>query len=364
MLSTIFTVSLAQSALELGCIYALVALALFVSYGLLNIADLSTDGCFTLGCAVGATVTLAGHPYLALLAAAGAGATSGLVTALLQTRFGIESILAGIVVNTGLYTINIMVMGFSSQLNLFGCDTVFTLAEEVITNDWCDFIVAAVVVAIVGVILTWFLGTRLGLSIRATGDNEAMVRASSINPAFTITVGLILSNSLTGLAGGLLAQYQRSCDINIGTGQVTIALASLVIGQTLFGKNGRMGKRVVGVVAGSCLYRFIVAIALRFDVPAESLKLISAIIVALAIALPYLRDQLRFQKTKRNAMKKRASLAAAGAGDTGAATVDGAVGDVAANATVADGDAASGDAGAEAGSDDPDPGSPASERGR
>lgn len=316
-LSSIFTVSLAQSALELGCIYALVALALFISYGLLNIADLSTDGCFTLGCAVGATVTMAGHPYLALFAAAGAGALSGLVTALLQTQFGIESILAGIVVNTGLYTINIMAMGSSSQMNIFGYDTVFTIAKENLNTDWYELIVIAVVVAIVAVFLTWFLGTRLGLSIRATGDNEFMVRASSINPKLTITVGLVLSNSLTGLAGGLLAQYQRSCDINIGTGQVTIALASLIIGQTLFGKHGHMAKRVVGVIAGSCLYRFIVAIALRFDVPAESLKLISAIIVAIAIALPYLKDQFQFHRTKRAAIKKRAAaaqLAAAGAG--------------------------------------------------
>ena len=303
-LSSIFTVSLLQSSLELGCIYGLVALALFVSFSLLNIADLSTDGCFTLGCAVCATVTLMGHPYLALLAAMCAGIISGFVTAFLQTRLGIESILAGIVVNTGLYTINIAVMGFSSQLNLFGCDTVFTIAKENIGGDWYELIVILIVVAIVGVVLTWFLGTRLGLSIRATGDNPFMVKASSINPVFTITVGLCVSNALTGLAGGLLAQYQRSCDINVGTGQVTIALASLIIGETLV-RRGPIGKRIVGVILGSCLYRFIVAIALRFNVPAESLKLISAIIVALALALPYLQKQLAFQKTKHAAIKKR-----------------------------------------------------------
>ena len=304
MLSSIFTVSLAQSALELGCIYSLVALALFVSFSLLNIADLSTDGCFTLGCAVCATVTLAGHPYLALLAAMCAGVISGFVTAFLQTRLGVASILAGIIVNTGLYTINIAVMGFSSQLNLFACDTIFTNAKESIGGDWYELITILIIIVIVGIILTWFLGTRLGLSIRATGDNPFMVKASSISPVFTITVGLCVSNAMTALSGGLLAQYQRSCDINIGTGQVTIALASLIIGETIIGKGG-VPRRVVGVVLGSCLYRFIVAIALRFDVPAESLKLVSAIIVALAISIPYLREKAAFAKTKRAAIRKR-----------------------------------------------------------
>lgn len=304
MLSSIFTVSLAQSAIELGCIYALVALALFVSFSILNIADLSTDGCFTLGCAVCAMVTIAGHPILGLLAAMGAGVISGYVTAFLQTRLGVESILAGIIVNTGLYTINLAVMGFSSQLNLFANKTVFTMAKNAIGGNWYEFITIIVIVLVIGFILTWFLSTRLGLSIRATGDNEFMVKASSISPVFTITVGLCVANAMTGLSGGLLAQYQKSCDINIGTGQVTIALASLIIGETLVGK-GPVMKRVLGVILGSCLYRFIVAIALRFNVPAECLKLVSAIIVAVAISLPYLKQKAAFAKTKRAAIKKR-----------------------------------------------------------
>ena len=304
MLSSIFTVSLAQSAIELGCIYALVALALFVSFSILNIADLSTDGFFTLGCAVCAMVTIAGHPILGLLAAMGAGVISGYVTAFLQTRLGVESILAGIIVNRGLYTINLAVMGFSSQLNLFANKTVFTMAKNAIGGNWYEFITIIVIVLVIGFILTWFLSTRLGLSIRATGDNEFMVKASSISPVFTITVGLCVANAMTGLSGGLLAQYQKSCDINIGTGQVTIALASLIIGETLVGK-GSVMKRVLGVILGSCLYRFIVAIALRFNVPAECLKLVSAIIVAVAISLPYLKQKAAFAKTKRAAIKKR-----------------------------------------------------------
>lgn len=300
-MESIFTLSILQSALELGCIYSLVALALFISFSILNIADLSTDGCFTLGCAVGAMVTIAGHPFLALFAAMGAGIASGFITAFLQTRMGVPSILAGIIVNTGLYTINLAVMGFSSNVNLFACDTIFGLAKGKVEaawyNDWYKFLIVLLIVMLAGIVLAWFLNTRLGLSIRATGDNEHMVKASSINPLFTITVGLCIANSLTALSGAILAQYQKSCDINLGTGMVTIALASLIIGETLVGK-GSVIRKVVGVVLGSCLYRFIVAVALRMNVPAEALKLVSAIIVAVAISFPYLKEKAVFQKQR------------------------------------------------------------------
>lgn len=291
--------------MNLGCIYALVALALFVSFSILNIADLSTDGCFTLGCAVCAMVTLQGHPFLGLLAAMGAGVASGFVTAFLQTRLGVESILAGIIVNTGLYTINIAVMGFSSTINLFASKTIFTMAKEAIGGNWYEIIAILIIIVIVAIVLILFLGTRLGLSIRATGDNPFMVAGLLLSVrSLRLPIGLCVANAMTGLSGGLLAQYQRSCDINIGTGQVTIALASLIIGETLVGK-GSVAKRIFGVILGSCLYRFIVAIALRFNVPAECLKLVSSIIVAVAISLPYLRQKAAFMKTKRAAMAKR-----------------------------------------------------------
>ena len=295
-MGSIFTISILQSALELGCIYALVALALFVSFSILNIADLSTDGCFTLGCAVCAMVTIQGHPILALAAAMLAGVCSGFITAFLQTKLGIESILAGIIVNTGLYTINIAVMGFASQVNLFNCNTIFTMAKNAIGGGWYKLIVAALIVLVIGVILSAFLNTRLGLSIRATGDNADMVKASSINPSFTITVGLCVANAMTALSGGVLAQYQKSCDINLGTGMVTIALASLIIGESIIGK-GSMFRRVLGVVLGSCL-------ALRLNVPAEALKLVSAIIVAIAIAFPFLKKKVAFVRQKSAAQKK------------------------------------------------------------
>lgn len=309
-MSSPFTLSILQSALELGCIYALVALALFLSFSILNIADLSTDGCFTLGCAVGAMVTIAGHPVLALFAAMGAGVCSGFVTAFLQTRMGVPSILAGIIVNTGLYTVNIAVMGFSSNVNLFASDTIFSLAKGKLTyswyEDWYKLLIVLAVILVIGILLSLFLSTRLGLSIRATGDNEHMVRASSINPLFMITVGLCAANALTALSGALLGQYQKSCDINLGTGMVTIALASLIIGETLVGKGGML-KRITGVILGSCLYRFIVALALRLNVPAEALKLVSALIVAIAISFPYLKENAFFYRQRsnnRNAYRK------------------------------------------------------------
>ena len=277
------------SALELGCIYALVALALYLSYRTLNIADMTTDGAFTLGCAVSATLAVAGHPILAIPAAMIAGALAGFVTAFLQTKMKIPSILAGIITNTGLYTVNLAVMGFSSNVNMLKSATVFTMVKPLL-GTFYRLIPGALIAALAALLLIAFLRTRLGLSIRATGDNPDMVRASSINTAFTVTVGLCMANALTALSGALLAQYQKTADINLGTGMVIIGLASLIIGETLTRK-GSIGKKAFGAVIGSILYRFIIAIALRLDLPSECLKLISAVIVALAIGIPALRAE-------------------------------------------------------------------------
>ena len=280
-----------MSALELGCIYALVALALFLSFRILNIADMTTDGAFTLGCAVSATIAVAGHPLLALPAAMIAGACAGFITAFLQTKLKIPSILAGIITNTGLYTVNLAVMGFSSNVSMVKADTMFSLVKPYL-GSFYKLIPAAALTVAVGILLTLFLKTRLGLSIRATGDNPDMVRASSINTAFTVTVGLCLSNAMTALSGAVLAQYQKTADINLGTGMVIIGLASLIIGETLMPK-GKTWMKALGAILGSILYRFIIAIALRLDLPSECLKLISAVIVALAIGLPAIKSAVR-----------------------------------------------------------------------
>ncbi len=270
------------NALELGIIYALVAFALYLSFRVLNIADMTTDGSFTLGCAVSATMAVAGHPYLAIPAAMAAGACAGTVTALLQTKCKIPSILAGIITNTGLYSVNLAVMGFSSNVSMLRTATIFTpfMGRKLL--------LALMITLIAGVFLVVFLSTRLGLSIRATGDNPDMVRASSINTAVTITIGLAVANAMTALSGAVLAQYQRTADISMGTGMVIIGLASLIMGETILRK-GKIAMKVLGALLGCILYRLIIAVALRLDLPSECLKLVSAVIVAVAIAVPAMK---------------------------------------------------------------------------
>ena len=270
--------SLGETALKLGLICSLTVLALFLSYSMLNVCDLSTDGCFTLGAAVGAAVAIC----------------SGFVTGFFQTKMGVDSLLAGIIVNTGLYSINIAVMGGSSLINMNRTDTVFSMMKDVLADTplkgRADILVALIAVAAVIAFLVVFLKTRLGLAIRATGNNADMVKSSSINPVFTTIVGLCIANSFTALSGCLLSQSQKSVDINIGQGMVTIALASLLIGGTILGKGG-IFVRAVGMVLGSFIFRLVYTVALRFNMPAFMLKLVSSVIVILAISGPYLKRQ-------------------------------------------------------------------------
>lgn len=295
-----------QTALELGFMYALVSMALFLSYRVLDIADLTTDGAFVLGMAVSVSLAAAGHPFLAIPAAMAAGACAGFVTAFLQTRLGVPSILAGIVTNTGLYTVNLMAMGWSSNVNLLKQETIFSIFKKTgIGGGWYELIIAAFITVVAGILLMWFLSTRLGLSIRATGDNRDMVRASSVNPVFTISVGLCISNALTALSGAVVGQLQKSADINGGTGIVVIGLACLIIGETVVGR-GSVGRNVIAVVVGSIIYRFLYAAVLKTGiVPIECLKLVTAVIVGLAIAMPALKSYFAFQKRKWSAGRQR-----------------------------------------------------------
>lgn len=295
-----------QTALELGFLYALVAMALFLSYRILDIADLTTDGCFVLGAAVSVTLTAAGHPVLAVPAAMLAGAAAGFVTAFLQTRLGVPSILAGIVTNTGLYTVNLMAMGWSSNVSLLKTETIFTMFKSTgIGGTWDETVLAGAVTVLMGGLLLLFLGTRLGLSVRATGDNRDMVRASSINPTFTITVGLCIANALTALSGAMVGQYQKTVDINGGTGIVVIGLACLIIGETVLGRR-TVFQGILAVMVGSFIYRLIYAIVFYTKiVPVEGLKLLTAVIVALAIASPTLKNWVAFQRRKAAAAARR-----------------------------------------------------------
>lgn len=272
-----------ETALELACVYSFVALALFLSFRILDIADLTTDGCFVLGMCVSIVCTLNNHPLLGILLGMASGGLAGLVTALLQTKLGVPSILAGIITNTALYTINLMVMGFSSNISILRNKTIFNGNK---------LILLILIVIVVMILLRYFLSTRLGLSIRATGDNIDMVSASSINPKACILIGLVMSNMLTGLGGALAGQLQKSADINAGNGIVTIGLATLIIGETVINGKKSITRNIIACLIGNIIYRLIYAFILQTHIiPIECLKLMTALIITLAIALPYLKDR-------------------------------------------------------------------------
>ena len=296
------SLSVLQGAVEQGFIYSLVALGLFLSYRVLDVADLTTDGSFTLGAACSAVLTVQGHPAAGLLLALLAGAAAGFVTALLQTRLGVQSILAGIITMTGLYSVNLMVMGGRSNLNMLKEGNLFTAAEALLGPAGKLLLAGAFALGL-GVLLALFLRTQLGLSIRATGDNREMVAASSINPAFTTTVGLCAANALVALSGGLLVQYQKFSDVNLGTGMVVIGLASLIIGEVLTGR-GSVPRGILAAVLGAVLYRIIIAAALAANVGAQNFKLVSAVIVAAAISRPSVGEKLQLYRRRREVQKR------------------------------------------------------------
>ena len=292
-----------RTALELGFGYAPVALALFLSYRILNIADLATDGCFVLGAAVSVRLAAAGHPYLGIIFAIPAGLAVGCLSAELQTRFGIPSILSGIIINTALYSVNLMVMGWRSNINLIKEDSVFSLFSDFLESGLSDLILLALVPLLIAVCLLPFLSTRLGLAIRATGDNPVMVRASSIDTAGAIRTGLMLSSSMTALSGAAIGQYRKTADINSGAGVVVIGLACLIIGETVLGKRN-VRRSIFSAILGSVIYRFIYAFVFYTQlVPVQCLKLLTSAIVAAAIAVPYLREQRATSHPKRKEEK-------------------------------------------------------------
>lgn len=291
-----------RGAIEVGLIYGLVALALYISYRTLDIADLTVDGSFALGAATTAVCTVGGHPLLGLLAAMIAGALAGFATATLQTKMKVQPILAGIITMTALYSINIIVMGNRSNLPMAKSDTLFTLIPA-FADDFTRLVVILAIVAVICVATVLFFRTPLGLSIRATGDNRDMVSASSINPAFTTTVGLCVANAVVGLAGALFAQYQKVGDSTSGTGTVVIGLASLIIGEVLIGRRSVI-RGVIGAIVGAIIYRIIIAAALSASISASNLKLVSAIIVAVAISHPAIKEQIALYQMRKAAKTK------------------------------------------------------------
>ncbi|MDD3214546.1 MAG: ABC transporter permease [Eubacteriales bacterium] len=289
-------------SLQLGLMYGLLAMGIFISFRILNIPDLTAEGSFTLGVAVSAMVTLAGAPYLGLLLAFLCGMAAGVVTGLLQTKVGIHPILAGILTMSGLYTINLAVMGASSNVTLIGKDTLFQLLfkqlEPLSKND-VKLLVGAVLATLVLLLLIWFFKTHLGLCIRATGNNESMVRSSSINASAMKVVGLAVSNGCIALSGAIVAQYQGYADISSGIGILVVGLASVIIGEAVFGRRS-VTVGLVSAIVGSVIYRIIIALALSTDFfPAYFLRLISAVIVAIALSIPTIKTSLQKRKIRR-----------------------------------------------------------------
>lgn len=285
-------------AIEEGLIYAFVALGLFISYEILGIADMTTDGTFVLGSAVSTMVVMAGHPLLALPAAIICGMLAGFVTAMLQRKLGVPSILAGIVTMTGLYTINLLVQGGVANRFFPKEETVFSIGKRIFGETAGVFAVLILLLTIMVIFLGWFMSTQTGLSIRATGDNIEMVQASSINPDFTITLGLCMSNGLVALAGALIAQKNTQGDLSIGQGVVVIGLASLVIGKVIVRK-GRIIFKMIGAVLGGLIYRVIYTVALKYTPSPDYLKIMSAVIIAAVISYPTVSAKIKEQKRRK-----------------------------------------------------------------
>lgn len=288
-------------SVQLGLIYALMAMGNYISFRILNIPDLTVDGSFALGMAVCVMTAAAGHPFLALFAAMLAGTAAGLVTGLLQTKVGINPILAGILTMTSLYSVNLFIMGGKANQSLFGCKTVFTAAEELgLSKNAAKTAVVLLIAVLVCAVLAVFFKTRPGMAIRATGDNEEMVRSSSINANASKCVGFALANSCVALAGGLVCQYNQSADTGYGSGMLVVGLASVIIGEAVF-RHGGVTRGLISVAAGSVLYQMIIALALKVNLlPAYGLKFVSAFIVGIALAMPTVKTALT-RRTKRRA---------------------------------------------------------------
>ncbi len=280
-----------QGALELGLIYAILAFGVYISFRILDIPDLSVDGTFITGCGAAAICTLNGHPYLGVFAALIAGALAGGVTGFLQTKCKIQPILSGILVMSGLYSINYKIMGNTPNISLFDKETIFTQFSSWSQSKLMPLILCILIVVMVFIVLYVFLKTQLGMCLRATGDNEAMVRASSVNSDRMKILGLALANGMVAFSGGILAQYQNFADVNDGIGKLVIGLASIIVGEAFFGKK-TLFRSFLAVVSGAIVYRFLLTFALQLGVNATDQRLLSALLVTLAISFPVLKKEI------------------------------------------------------------------------
>ncbi|MBP3940699.1 MAG: ABC transporter permease [Christensenellaceae bacterium] len=292
-------------AVAQGLIWGIMAIGVYVTYRILDYADMTVDGSICTGGAVAAICITAGmNPYLALVFAVLAGMLAGLVTGVLHTVFGIPSILSGILTQLALYSINMRIMGLSSNVTISRTQFDLVLTSEVSTMALINAIGKGLFfVALVIGILYWFFGTELGSAIRATGNNSNMARAQGINTKKMQVLAIVISNGIVGLCGGLLAQYQGNADINMGRGAIVIGLAAIVIGQVVFSRVKNFAWRIAGTVFGAIAYYIVLTIVIWAGLSTHDLKLFSAIIVAIFLSIPHLKEK---HMSKKKGGKKNA----------------------------------------------------------
>ena len=285
------------STIAQGLLWALLAIGVYLTFRVLDIADLTVEGSFPLGAAVAATMLIAGyHPVAAILGACVAGMLSGVVTGFLCTKLKIPALLAGILTMIALYSVNLRIMG-KANLPLLQQDTIFTIARSLgFDNNVTVLVVGAIIVLIVAVLNYWFFGTELGTAVRATGCNPHMIRANGIDTDVMVVLGLLLSNGLVAMSGALVAQNNGFADVGMGVGTIVIGLASVIIGEVLFGTRS-FKNCLISVILGSIVYRAVIAAVLQMGMPPNDLKLFTAILVALALSLPLI--QARWNKFRK-----------------------------------------------------------------
>lgn len=280
-------------AISLGLIWAILTIGVYITFRILDIADMTVEGSIAMGAAIGATCIGNGmNPFAATVLAFIGGMAAGLITGFLHTKLKIPALLAGILTMIALYSINLHIMG-KANVSILRMNTVYTPLENLglsSTNAVMLFALLSVI-AIVG-ILYWFFGTEVGCAIRATGNNPQMARAQGINTNNMITLGLIISNGLVALCGALIAQSQSFADVQMGIGSIVIGLASVIIGEVIFGKRNFFNC-LISLVLGAITYRIIIALVLKMGMPANDLKLFTAITVAIALSLPVFKSYLR-----------------------------------------------------------------------
>ncbi|CVH78036.1 beta-methylgalactoside transporter inner membrane component [Clostridiales bacterium CHKCI006] len=284
-----------KGAVSQGLLWSIMAIGIYITYRILDISDLTSEGSFTLGAATLASLSVAGvHPLLALLMSMVAGGLAGLVTGLMHTKLKIPTLLAGILSMTGIYSVNLRIMG-KANVSLNNQETILSLVAKWLglSRERDAALIVGIFFALVVVVLLYLLlNTEFGYALRATGTNENMIRASGVNTNFTKVAGLVLGNALIALSGGLVCQYNGYADVAMGIGAIVIGLASVIIGEVFFGRS-RIFLSLVGVVFGSIIYRIIVALVLRAGFPANDMRLFTAILVAIAISLPQIKANLQ-----------------------------------------------------------------------